>query len=301
MKNKKKLLILLMFLVLFSCGCTKQLKDKDNKTVTNPKTGQTLTENILCRPKDEDTISKYIENEIDLEVLPACKSFSVTDGGYEGIWTSLFVKPLAWVIIKIGNILQTYGAGLIIASLLIRAIALPITLKTAKQSEMMKKAQPDLNKLEKKYAGREDKDSMMMKSQEMMAIYKKYDINPISGCLFAFLQIPLFIAFLEAINRVPAIFEENFIGFQLGTTPITGLKNGNFIYIILILLVAGTTYYSMKNNSTQDNQQMQSMNKVLFFVILITSIFMTSALNIYWITTNLFTIVQNMLVKKEKV
>ena len=129
------------------------------------------------------------------------------------------------------------------------------------------------------------------------------NINPIAGCLYAMLQLPLFIAFLEAINRVPAIFEENFLEFQLGTTPVTGLTNGNFIYIIITFLVGLSTYYSLKFNSASnpDNEQVKMMNKIMFVMILVMSLFMSSALNIYWITTNLFTIGQNLLVKREKV
>ena len=48
-------------------------------------------------------------------------------------------------------------------------------------------------------------------------------------------------------------------------------------------------------------QQYKRANKVMFFMILIMSLFMSSALNIYWVTTNLFTVVQNLLVKREKV
>lgn len=78
----------------------------------------------------------------------------------------------------------------------------PITKKSAMQSENLKKAQNDLQKLEKKYAGKQDQESMMQKSQEMMLIYKKYNINPMSGCIFALIQIPLFFAFYEAMNRI---------------------------------------------------------------------------------------------------
>jgi YidC/Oxa1 family membrane protein insertase len=136
----------------------------------------------------------------------------------------------------------------------------------------------------------------------MAMIYKKYNLNPITGCIFALIQLPLFIAFLEAINRVPAIYEETFLGFQLGTVPLTGMTNGNFIYIILTLLVGASTYYSLKVNSASnpDNAQVKTMNKVMFFMILVMSVFMSSALNIYWITTNAFTIVQNLLVMKKR-
>ena len=300
MKNtlKRKITIVLLILILLT-GCTKSLT-KDDKVVKNPTTGQSLTENILCRPKDEDTIKIYEENKIDLEKLPECENFKITYGGYEGLWTSIFVKPLAWLILTIGDLVKNYGLGLIIVSLLIRLVAFPITRKTALQSELLKKAKPDLDKLEKKYLNKTDQDSLMKKNQEMMLIYKKYNINPVSGCLFSFLQLPLFIGFLEAINRVPAIFEETFLTFQLGTTPLTAIQSGKLLYILLIGVVGITTYFSFKLNATAmgDNNQAKTMNRVMVIMIIIMSVFMTSALNIYWITTNLFTIFQNLLVKR---
>lgn len=302
-RNKNKLVILLLLVLFVSVGCTKQLTDADDKVVKNPTTGQSLTENILCKPTDQETIDLYVNNGVDLEKLPSCKDFNVTSGGYEGLWTTLFVKPLAWVILTVGEFVKSNGLALIITSLLIRLIAFPITKKTAMQSELMKQAKPELDRLERKYANKTDNDSMMKKSQEMAFIYKKYNINPISGCLFALLQFPLFIGFFEAINRVPAIFEENFLGFQLGTTPMTGITTGAFVYIILTIVVGLSTHFSLKFNSASNpnNDQVKTMNKVMFFMILFMSLFMTSALNIYWITTNLFTVVQNLLVKREKV
>lgn len=304
-KNKQwKLLILICFLLLVT-GCTKALKDPETKkAVINPTTGQSLTENILCQPTDEETIKIYEKHKdiIDITKLPTCEKFKVTSGGYEGLWNSIFVKPLAWIIIQIGNFVKSYGLSLIITSLLIRFIAFPITKKTAMQSELIAKAKPELDRLEKKYQNKTDQASMMKKSQEMTLIYKKYNINPVAGCLYAFLQIPLFIAFLEAINRVPALFEERFIGFQLGTTPLIGLQNGNFLYLIIIVLVGLTTYFSFKLNSTTAdvNDQTKMMNKIMVITILFMSLFMSSALGIYWITTNLFTIGQNLLVKRSK-
>ena len=302
MKKINKKLVLLLLLVFLVTGCTTQLKDGNNKAVKNPTTGQTLTKNILCQPEDEETRGLYLANNLNIEELPKCENFSPTDGGYDGVWSSLIVKPLAWLIIKLGSLVKDYGLGLILTSLIIRLIAFPLTRKTAMQSELMKNAKPELDKLEKKYEGKKDQESMMKKSNEMAMIYRKYNINPIAGCLFALIQIPLFIGFLEAINRVPAIFEGTFAGFQLGTTPMTGYSDGNFIYLILTAIVAASTYFSLKMNSASnpDNDQMKMMGRIMFFMILITSIFMTSALNIYWITTNLFTVGQNILVKRQK-
>lgn len=304
-KNRGRFIVLLLIVLLFT-GCTKQLKGSDGKVVTNPETGQSLTENIFCQPKDKDILKLYEENGVDVNSLPQCQSFGLRNiQEYDGLWSTIIVRTLAWVILKIGSIVKSYGLSLIIVSLTIRLVAFPFTKKTAMQSELIKEAQPELNRLEKKYAGKEDQESMMQKSREMAAIYKKYKINPVTGCLFAIIQLPVFIAFLEAINRVPAIFEEKFLIWQLGTTPMMGLTGGVLPaigYILLTALVGVTTFFSLKLNSTSnpDNKQAEQMNKIMFFMILFMSVFMTSALNIYWIVTNLFTVIQNILVKKEK-
>ena len=127
-KHNKIKIIFLAVLILFSTGCTKVLKDtKTKKAVINPTTGQSLTENILCQPTDKETIELYEKYKVDISKLPTCKRFSVTSGGYEGLWNSIFVKPLAWFIIQIGNFVKSYGLSLVLTSLLIRFIAVPIT------------------------------------------------------------------------------------------------------------------------------------------------------------------------------
>ncbi len=303
-KNKRKLLIVFMLVLLFTTGCTKTLKGEDKKVVTNPETGQSLTANILCQPENEETIKAYEENGVDLSKYPKCSEFKITSGGYEGLWDSIFIKPLAFVILWFTKYVKSAALALIITSLIIRLIAYPITKKTALQSELLSKAKPELDKLEKKYANKTDQESIMRKSQEMTMIYKKYNINPISGCLYGLIQLPLFIAFLEAINRVPALFEETFLGLQLGTTPSVGLLNqGNWLYIILIILVGITTYFSFRLNKTTaqaDNDPMKNMTTIMTIMIIVMAFFMPAALCIYWITTNLFTVVQNLIVKRSK-
>ncbi len=305
MKSKKgKILIVFLLLLTLTTGCTKTLKDANKKVVTNPETGQSLTENILCQPENKQTIKTYEENGVDLSKYPKCSEFKITSGGYEGLWDSIFVKPLAFVILWFNKYVNSAALALIITSIIIRLIAYPITKKTAMQSELLKKAQPELERLEKKYANKTDQESIMRKSQEMTMIYKKYNINPISGCIYGFIQLPLFIAFLEAINRVPALFEETFLGLQLGTTPSIGLLNqGNFLYIILILLVGLTTYFSFSLNKTtaqSENDPMKNMTTMMTIMILVMGFFMPAALCIYWITTNLFTVAQNLIVKRSK-
>lgn len=306
MKNRNKILILITILLL--TGCTKQLKNNDGQVVKHPETGQALVENVLCRPENKDSIAKYEEAGININEYPSCEEFSPFKN-YEGIWTTLFVKPLAWLILKIGIIVKDYGLSLILITLLIRLILYPLTNKTALQSENLNKAKPELDKLEKKYAGKTDQDAMMKKSQEMMMIYKKYNINPLSSCLFAFIQIPLLIAFYEAMNRIPAIFEGKFLNvIDLGKTAssafsdvTSGASALNLLYIILPILVTVVTHISFKLNKTAtetNDNMMKFMPLYMTGIIGFSSIFISTAICLYWITNSTFTIIQNLIVKR---
>ncbi len=306
-KQMKKLVkcSIVLCTVFILTGCTTQLKDSKKKAVTNPVTGQVLTKNIFCQPTDKETVKKYKENKVHVDELQKCDQLTLVGDEYAGIWDTIFVRPLAWVLVKIGSFFKNYGAAIIITTILIRLATISITKKTAMQSENMKKAQPELTKLEKKYKNKTDQDSMMQKSQEMMMIYKKYNINPMSGCLFSFLQIPLFLAFYEALNRLPAIFEENFLGFQLGTTPMTGISNGNYYYILVIILVVAASYFSMKLNSTasmskEQEAQMKMMTNMMIVFLGIASVSLSTGIALYWIINSSFTILQNLWVKRSR-
>ena len=303
MKKKLILFLALMFSTLSLTGCTTYLKDKDKNVVKNEQTGQNIVENILCYPESTATVNKYLENDVDISKLPKCSKFKVTSGGYEGIWTSLFVKPLAWLILKIGYLVKNFGLAIILVTLLIRGVMVPFTKKAAMQSENLKKVQPELKKLENKYAGKTDQDSMMQKSQEMLLLYKKYDINPMSGCLFSFIQLPLFMAFYEALYRLPAVFEGNFLAFDLGKTPLVAMGNGQWYYLILVILVFLVTYYSFKLNSgasmsQEQESQMKMMRNITLIMIGTASLSVSAAISFYWITNSTFTIIQNLYVKK---
>ncbi len=305
MKNKKVKLFLIILMVLFVSGCVNRLEDAEGNVVKEPKTGQNLTENILCKPTDTEILELYEENNVDLEELPECKEFKVTSGGYEGIWSSIFVKPLAFLIIFVGENVRNYGLAIIIATLIIRFAMSPITKKSADQSEKMKKARPDLDKIEQKYKGKpnNDRDAMLQKSQETMAVYKKYGISPASGCIFGFIQIPLFFAYYQALMRIPVIYEETFLGLSLGTNPATAFSNGQYYYVATIIILLITTYYSFKltgsaATSKEQENQMQFMMKIMIVFILFASINFPTALAVYWITNSTFTIYQNILSKR---
>lgn len=311
MKKYIKVLVLVLF-TISSFGCTQYIKE-DNKTVIYEKTGQSLASNILCKPVDEEMYNFYKEHEesltVKLDDLPTCQDFTPTSLKYVGIWESIIIKPLAFLILKLGQLLGNYGFSVIVMSLIIRALMIPLTKKSMKGQEDMKKAQPEIEKIERKYRNKTDQESMMAKSQETMMVYKKYHINPVSSCLTAFLQIPLFLGFLEAINRVPAIFEGNIFGgvfeMGLGMTPVVGIKNGSYIYVVLIILIIVSTYLNfrltMKNQP--ENPAMGSMKTMMIMMLVmisIASINLPTAIALYWIASSLFTVIQSIITKKLK-
>lgn len=310
--NKKLKVAILTIMMFLTVGCTKYVKDDNNKQVINETTGQTLTANILCKPTSDELYKIYEENNdkltTKLEELPSCDDFKPTDIKYQSLWESIFVKPLAWLILKLGEIVRNYGLSVIIISILIRCILIPLTKNTMAQSENMKKASKELNKLEAKYANCTDNEAMMQKSQEMMMIYRKYNINPATSCLTSLIQLPLLFAFLEAINRVPAIFEGTLWNMSLGMTPSKALASGNYLYIILLVLIALSTFFSFKQamaSQPQDGnnemmRQAKTMTYIMTFMISLASLSLPTALALYWIVNNIFGICQNFIMKKMK-
>lgn len=310
--NKKTIKILLLILSLaMLTGCTKTLTGEDKKPVKYEETGKALTENVLCRPTDENVVNIYKENNVDIDKLPKCETFKPFSE-YEGLWTTIFVKPLAWAIINIGLLLEKIGLGkglangfaIVISCLVIRLILYPLTRKTAMQSEKLKEVQPQLEKLEKKYKDKTSEEDQKRKAEEMMAIYSKNKINPLSSCLLSFIQIPLLFAFLEAINRTPVIFENKFLKLDMGTTISHGImSNLWYVYIIFLLLILATSYFSFRKTLKDQTAMAKQMKGTIYFMlamILVGAFSLPVALGIYWITSSLFTILQNMLVERKK-
>ena len=147
MKKNNKLKIIIVFLLLiFLSGCARPLRDENKKVVKYEKTGQNLTANILCRPTNNEVIGLYEEKGIKIETLVECSDFKINTGGYEGLWTSFFVKPLAFIILKIGMLVNC-GLALIILGILLRLVINPIT-KINYSVWKFKKAKPELDAIE---------------------------------------------------------------------------------------------------------------------------------------------------------
>ncbi|MBE6155589.1 MAG: YidC/Oxa1 family membrane protein insertase [Firmicutes bacterium] len=315
--KKNKILSIFLVLTIFlttGCGNDNYIKDNDSKIVINKETGQNLQKDIYCRPSEDTEVYKlYKEYESQLDVklndLPKCSDYKINSNKTQSLWQFLFVKPLAYIILKLGYALKSIGlsksylgVSVMLIGLLIRIIMLPVHLKTQKQSKKMQEMAPELQRIEKKYANRQDQESMLMKSQETMALYQKYKVSPFLSCLLSLIQLPLFFAFLQAIYKIPAIYEGEIFGWNLGTTPNVGLfTNHQYSFIILIVLIILTTYFSFKYTMSQNKttsavpgaeSQMKTMLVVMTVFIAFASFSLPTAIALYWIITYAFIIIQ---------
>ncbi|NMA50776.1 MAG: YidC/Oxa1 family membrane protein insertase [Mollicutes bacterium] len=319
MKNKFKIIILLfLMLCITGCGAKNLIIDKNNKIVTSKETGQSLQREIYCKPSKNTETYKLYEKYSDqmktkLEDLPECNKFKMNSTKTSSLWQFLFVKPLAFILLKLGNLFKYMGltksylaVSLIVIGLLIRIIILPFNIKSQNQSKQMQKAMPEIKRIEKKYANSNDKTEMMMRASEIQKIYNKYKINPVLSCLLALIQLPIFFAFLQAIYKIPAIYEGEIFGYNLGTTPSVGLfEKQQYGYIILILLIILTTFFSFKytmkqsqaSNQEDGKNQMNTMLIVMTVLIGFTSFSLPTAIAIYWIVTYSFIIIQTYIMK----
>ena len=121
-----------------------------------------------------------------------------------GFW-DIFVYPMAGIMWLVG---KTIGAGdyaltIIFSTLIVRTIAWPIYAKSNDMQLKMQIMQPEIDKLQAKYANKTDQQSQQRMQMEMMQIYKKNGVG-IGGCIMPFIQMPIFLGFYYALRKLPA-------------------------------------------------------------------------------------------------
>lgn len=207
-----------------------------------------------------------------------------------GIWDRYLVWPLSWLIKESAMILGgSYGLGILVATILIRLLVLPLMVKQIKSSKAMQQLQPEMNKIREKY-----KNDPQKSQQETMLLFQKHNINPLAGCLPMLVQMPVLIAFYHAISRTPEIKEHTFLWMSLGAKD---------PYYILPIIAAITTYFQSKmmgQSQMQNNPQMQMMTIMMPIMILAIGVTLPSALSLYWVYGNIFTIVQTYFLYRDK-
>ncbi|AEI46458.1 membrane protein insertase YidC [Paenibacillus mucilaginosus] len=213
-------------------------------------------------------------------LLAGCSPANAPIDPANSMWDRFAVGPLSSALDWFADLMWgSYGLSILVVTIIIRFIILPLTLKQYRSSKRMQDLQPEMKKIKDKY-----KDDPKKQQEETMKLFQKEGVNPLAGCLPVLVQMPILIALYNAIMRNTEIGTHSFLWMQLGTKD---------PYYILPLLAALTTYLQQKVMSSQMNPQMQSLMFIFPILIFVMAMNFASALPLYWVYSNIFTIVQS--------
>src|SRR5215211_6400268 len=198
--------------------------------------------------------------------------------------------------------------AIVALTVLVRAALMPLTIKQFKSMQNMAKFQPEIKKLQERYKG--DRERL---NQEMMKFYRENKVNPFASCLPLLAQLPVFLALFYMLQddlRLDVCPDVNPPGTSnpqpcgsggaaefLFIPDITDKATGS-VLIALIVLYVGSQLLSTILMSTATDKTQRMIFLALPFVFVIFVINFPAGLLVYWITTNLWTIVQQAIVRK---
>ena len=218
-----------------------------------------------------------------LEKLPNHVSAAINYG-----WLDVLAKPLVIALNFFYKYTHNYGIAIIILTIVIKILFWPLSHKSYKSMEQMKKIQPLMQQLKEKY-----KDDRQKLNEEMMRLYKTYKINPAGGCIPMLLQIPVFIALYEALLGAIELRHSPFI-YHLPFTHIIWLADLSAkdpLYITPILM--GITMFIQQKMTPSGGDPTQA-KLMLLMPVFLTFLFLNfpSGLVVYFITNNILSIIQ---------
>src|SRR5205085_1850925 len=204
------------------------------------------------------------------------------------------------------NIGFSWGFSIIFLTIVVRAALIPLTFKQIRSMQAMQRVAPQLKELQSKY-----KDDKQRQQQETMKFYQENKINPFASCLPLALQMPVFISLFYMLRKdlrhdiCPAINPPQVSNpkpcgaseaSQFFFIPdITNTAHGGVLITLLVLYVGSQLLSSIFMSTTADrNQRLIMMGLPFFFVPFV--IRFPAGLLVYWITTNLWTVGQGLVI-----
>ena len=188
----------------------------------------------------------------------------------------------------------SWGWAIILLTFTIRILILPLTFKSVKSMQKLQLLQPEMKKIQERY-----KDDKQRMNQEMMKFYQENKVNPLGSCLPLLLQIPFFIALFELLRSES--FKADIAG-NAAFGPINNLAEpltGQPVVLgFMIVLYVGTQLIATMITSIGGDKTQQRIMMALPFVFVVFIINFEAGLIVYWITTNVWTIGQQLVVRK---
>ncbi len=226
----------------------------------------TITNRLYAGPKATDTLSAADESLL-----------WIVDYG----WFHVIAKPLFDVLNWFHSHTGNWGVAIILLTILLKIITFPLAHKSYKSMAKMKKLQPEMTALKEKL-GEKNKDKMAM---EMMALYKKHGVNPMSGCWPMFVQIPIFFAMYKVIL---VSFEMRMEPFMLWIQDLSTMDP----FYVLPLLMGASMFFQMRMSPQSGDPMQAKMMQLMPIIFTVMFLWFPSGLVLYWLTNNLFSIAQ---------
>ena len=297
-------------------------RGSDGKTKVNEiiasETFEVQKKNVNVTDVPEEVQKEY-ENVADDEYI-TIEATSFGDAMNSGWFNGLIVWPIAQLINWIASKTDA-GFGIIGATCLIQLLVFAFTVKSQVSSQRMQMLQPELQKIQNKYAGKTDDRSRMLMAQETQQLYKQNNISPFGSILVMFIQLPILMGMYYATMRASAIVVGSFGSIDLSITPLAGLQNGHISYIIIFALMVFFNFlsykipqwlqkYEKKKNHVKEKKyaqpkdnggMMPNMNMMMYMSTAMIAILAFSwplAMSFYWLVSSIFRVVQNLVVHK---
>jgi YidC/Oxa1 family membrane protein insertase len=200
---------------------------------------------------------------------------------------SVIAKPLLWFLNLTNSLTNNYGIDIIIISILIKIIFLPLTQISMKSMKEMQKVQPEMKRLQEQY-----KNDKARLQQEIMLLYKRRKINPMSGCLPMLIQIPVFFALYNALQNTIEMRHAPFILW------IRDLSAKDPLYISPIIMGASMVIQQKMTPTAADPSQAKMF---MLMPIMFTFLFLNfpSGLVLYWLVNNVLSIAHQYYLNKK--
>lgn len=213
-----------------------------------------------------------------------------------GMWRWI-CYPIVSVLNIFNDWIPNYGIAIILLTILVRLVFWPLTRKSTEGMKKMQEVQPLMKEIQAKY-----KDNPQRLQQETWALYKEKKVNPLSSCLPMLIQIPVFIALFNVLRSAVELRYAPFLwiadlsepeGLLAAYLPFGGLN------ILPILMAVSTGLQSYFTPSAGDKSQQKMMTVFMPVMMLVMFYSFPAALSLYWFLSNLFSIVQMWLIRRQ--
>ncbi|MEM7652937.1 MAG: membrane protein insertase YidC, partial [Pseudomonadota bacterium] len=220
-------------------------------------------------------------------------------------WLHFITRPFFWALDQINNVVGNFGIAILVLTVIIKLVFFPLANTSYKSMSRMKLLAPEMTKIRERF-----KDDRVAQQQEMMALYKREKVNPVSGCLPIIIQIPVFFALYKVLFVTIEMRHAPFFGWiqDLSAPDPTTMFNlfglipwdpPSLLMIGIWPLLMGFTMWFQQKLNPAPPDPIQA--KVFMFLPIIFTFMLASfpaGLVIYWTWNNALSILQQWVIMK---